>query len=210
MAAPKVVDRRIVFAFGAICVALLVGLIGAVVNYTGAINDITTTKNNEIQQKNSLIQNLTEQVGLCQVWLEGNQSLLEATIIEKGQYMSWLNGNITNYMQQIANLQNIIADLQAGSANLIILNLTIQDVRPPNGSNYLHVFSYVRNIGNSTAENSRLHITAHNSTGGMAIDGYALPVLTSIPRFTTVIIADDLAYVGEAITLITITPEWTT
>ena len=66
----KVVNRNIAIALGVICVVLIAGLTGAVINYTGIINDKDSqiqTLTNQIIDKNSQISNLTDIVQLRKV-----------------------------------------------------------------------------------------------------------------------------------------------
>jgi len=57
MSEKKVVSRNVAIALGIIIIIVLVGLVGAMVNYTSIINNKDTT----IQTKESQIQTLTNQ-----------------------------------------------------------------------------------------------------------------------------------------------------
>jgi cell division protein FtsL len=86
------------FAFGIICLILASSLIITVINYRAIIY----AKNNEIVTLEDENQNLTEEKGQLQSWLDANmtekdqlQSWLDANMTEKGQLQSWLDANMT-------------------------------------------------------------------------------------------------------------------
>jgi hypothetical protein len=74
MSEKKVVNRNIVIALGIICIILIVGLVGAIANYTLIING----KDNTISTKDSQISNLQNQNNDLQTWLEGNITLFNS------------------------------------------------------------------------------------------------------------------------------------
>lgn len=84
----KMVSRNVAIALGIISIVLLIGLVGAILNYTSIISG----KDNDISTKDSQIQTLTNQKNQTQIWLEGNKTLLNQT-------QTWLQGN-----NSIANL----------------------------------------------------------------------------------------------------------
>jgi hypothetical protein len=84
----KVVSRNVAIALGIISIVFLVGLVGAILNYTSIISG----KDNDISTRDSQIQTLTNQKNQLQTWLEGNKTLLNQT-------QTWLQGN-----NSIANL----------------------------------------------------------------------------------------------------------
>jgi predicted PurR-regulated permease PerM len=77
----KVVSRNVAIALVIISIVLLVGLVGAMLNYTSIIGG-----------KDSQTQTLTNQKNQLQTWLQGNKTLLNQT-------QTWLQGN-----NSIANL----------------------------------------------------------------------------------------------------------
>jgi len=103
MSEKKIVGRNVAIALGIIAIILLVGLVGAIANYTSIING----KDNTITTKDSQIQTLTNQKNQLQTWLDGNKTLLNQT-------QTWLNGNLTlinTLNAQITNLQDQIDSL---------------------------------------------------------------------------------------------------
>jgi chaperonin cofactor prefoldin len=138
MSEKKVVSRNVAIALGIIIIIVLVGLVGAIANYTSIIND-----------KDSQIQTLANQKNQLQTWLDGNKTALSQAMKLLNQTQTWLDGNITliNQMQtwldgnityynsqinsknsQIASLQNQISNLnsQINSLNTQITNLQNQ------------------------------------------------------------------------------------
>ena len=98
----KVVGRTVAIAIGIIAIVLLVGLVGAMADYTSIING-----------KDSTITTITNQNNQLNTWLSGNKTLLSQT-------QTWLSGNETlynNYVndhsytnEQYQNLQTQIAN----------------------------------------------------------------------------------------------------
>jgi DNA gyrase/topoisomerase IV subunit A len=132
MSEKKVVGRNVAIALGIVAIIILVGLVGAIANYTSIINgkdNTITTRNSEIANKNIQISNL-------QTWLDGNKTLLTQT-------QTWLTGNltlintlntqITNLQDQISGLNSQISSLNAEIADLenqiINLNTTIEELQ---------------------------------------------------------------------------------
>ena len=72
----KVVGRGVAVALGVICVILVAGLAGAVVNYTSIINMLNAT----LASKNEQIQLLTNQTSQLQTWLQGNITYYESQL----------------------------------------------------------------------------------------------------------------------------------
>jgi flagellar biosynthesis chaperone FliJ len=81
-------------------IVLLVGLVGAIADYTS----ITSGKDNTISSKDS-------QISEFQTWLSGNETLLSQT-------QTWLEGNITYYNSQISSLNSQITNLQNQKSQL--------------------------------------------------------------------------------------------
>jgi TolA-binding protein len=88
MSEKKVVSRNVAIALGIIIIIVLVGLVGAIANYTSIING----KDNTITTKDSQIQVLTNQKNQLQTWLDGNKTQLQGQI---EQLQKWLEGNMT-------------------------------------------------------------------------------------------------------------------
>lgn len=236
MSEKKVVSRNIAITLGIICIIFLVGLVGAVVNYTAMIN----SRDNTISTKDSQIQTLTNQKNQLQTCLDGNMTLLNTIIAERDHLQVWLDGNITYYNSligslnsQITSLQNQISSLnsQVSSLNaqiedlqdriaslqseintleapkLIKVNLRANDSRPWIGTPYLHVYGEICNVGTNTAYNCKLHVVAYQSGGVVALNTYIN--LGTIYGESWKSVDSNIYYNGDALTSWTITPEWT-
>jgi len=137
----KVASRTVAIALGIIAIILVVGLVGAMINYNltinGKDNTITTTTN----QKNhleTLLNGNTTLLNQTQTWLNENKTLLgqtqislngaDSTLSQTQKWLSgnktllsqtqnWLQGNITYYNSQITSLEKRLSenetDLQA-------------------------------------------------------------------------------------------------
>lgn len=125
----KVATRTLVIALGIICAVLVIGLVGAMANYTGIING----KDNTITADNTQMQTMTNRESQLQTWLNGNKTLLgqaqtwldgNKTLL--GQTQTWLNGNETSLQTEIATLNSTISSLKAQITGLQsqITNLT--------------------------------------------------------------------------------------
>jgi len=233
MSERKVVGRNVVIAVGIIAIILLVGLVGAIANYTSIINN----KDSTIQTKESQIQTLTNQKNQLQTWLDGNETLLNQTQIWLDgnktlltQTQTWLNGNltlintlntqITNLQDQISGLNSQISSLNAQitdlqnqidtlkAPKLIKVHLMSDDNRPWLGTPYLHVYGYICNVGTNTAYNSKIHVVAYQSGGVIAIDTYITRGTISGESWTSV--DSNIYYSGSELTGWTLTLEWTT
>jgi Flp pilus assembly protein TadG len=82
----KVVNKNVAVALGIIILVLLVGLVGAMLNYTSIING----KNSSISSLNSQISNLTSQKNQLETWLQGNNSIANLATSKL-----WANSNIS-------------------------------------------------------------------------------------------------------------------
>jgi chaperonin cofactor prefoldin len=222
MSEKKMIGRNVAIALGIVAIILLVGLVGAIANYTSIISG----KDNIITTKDSQIQTLTSQKNQLQTWLDGNETLLDQT-------QAWLDGNITYYNSQInslnsqiTSLQNQISSLnsQINSLNaqitdlenqidtlkapkLIKVHLMSDDNRPWLGTPYLHVYGYVCNVGTNIAYSSKIHVVAYQSGGVVAIDTYI--TLGTIYGELWTSVDSNIYYSGSALVSWTLTLEWT-
>jgi uncharacterized protein YoxC len=151
MSEKKVVGRNVVIAVGIIAIILLVGLAGAVMNYTSIIN----TKDSTIQSKDSQMQTLTSQKNQLQTWLDGNKTLLNQT-------QTWLNGNLTlidTLNTQITNLQDQISDLNSQISSLNVQITSLQSQIDSLNQTYL---DYVSTHSHSDSEYDTLQSAYNN------------------------------------------------
>ena len=150
----KVVGKNVAIALGIICIVLAVGLVGAIANYTSIIS----VKDNTIASNNSTINSKNSQIADKNNTISSLNTQIQTLTSQKNQTQTWLNGNVTS-------LNNLKAP------KLIAVNLQTDDIRPSNGTPYLHVYGEVCNVGTNSAYNSKLHVLATQS-GGVAIDTY--------------------------------------
>jgi hypothetical protein len=212
MSEKKVVARNVAIALGIALIVSLVGLVGAIANYTSIING----KDNTIASLNSQIQTLTTQKNQLQTWLDGNKTQLQQQIEQlqtwladnKTYYESEINGltiQIINQQATITNLQNQINTLEA--PKLIKVHLMSDDNRPWLGTPYLHVYGYVCNVGTNTAYSSKIHVVAYQSGGVVAIDTYI--TLGTIYGESWTSVDSNIYYSGSELVSWTLTLEWT-
>jgi hypothetical protein len=188
MSEKKVVSRSVAIALGIVAIIILVGLVGAIANYTSIISG----KDNSIVTKDSQIQTLTSQKNQTQTWLDGN--------------ITYYNSQINSLNAQITDLENQIDSLKA--PKLITVHLMSDDNRPWLGTPCLHVYGYVCNVGTNTAYNSKIHVVAYQSGSVVAIDTYIILGTRSGESWTSVDASP--TYGGGALTGWTLTLEWTT
>jgi hypothetical protein len=212
MSEKKVVARNVAIALGIALIVSLVGLVGAIANYTSIING----KDNTIASLNSQIQTLTTQKNQLQTWLDGNKTQLQQQI---EQLQTWLADNKTYYENEIndltiqiinqqatiTSLQNEINTLKA--PKLIKVNLRADDNRPWLQTPYLHVYGYVCNVGTFTAYSSKIHVVAYQSGGVVAIDTYI--TLGTIYGESWTSVDSNIYYSGSELVSWTLTLEWT-
>jgi hypothetical protein len=194
MSEKKVVARNVAIALGIALIVSLVGLVGAIANYTSIING----KDNTIASLNSQIQTLTTQKNQLQTWLTDNKTYYENEIND-------LTIQIINQQATITSLQNEINTLKA--PKLIKVNLRADDNRPWLQTPYLHVYGYVCNVGTFTAYSSKIHVVAYQSGGVVAIDTYI--TLGTIYGESWTSVDSNIYYSGSELVSWTLTLEWT-
>lgn len=82
MSEKKVVARRIVIAFGTICLVLLVVIVGAIANYTMIVND-----------KDNNIRILKNEKSQFQTWLDGNITHISGSLVKNFSYVVFKDGD---------------------------------------------------------------------------------------------------------------------
>ena len=112
MSEKKVVSRTIAIALGIICLILVVGLVGAVVNYTSILNEKNSTiatKDSQITSLNSQISSLQNQKNQLQKWLDANKT----AVISLTSQISQMNSKIIDLQSQLPGNQTLISQIQA-------------------------------------------------------------------------------------------------
>jgi hypothetical protein len=105
----------------------------------------------------------------------------------------------------IAALQDEIDSLRA--AKLISVNLKAEDNRSIVETPYVHVYGYVVNVGNNTADDAKIHVVLQQSGGVVAKDTYIN--LGSVGGESVVSVDTKVYYEGSAIVLASLVLEWT-
>jgi hypothetical protein len=230
----KMVRRSVAVALGIICIILVAGL--GVVLYMGysptATNSVSSLQD-KINQLQSWLDGNKTLLNQTQTWLEGNITNYNSQISDLQNEIASLNSTYNDYVashqhpnsdynslqstynnyvndhsytnEQYANLQSQIADLEA--PNLIEVNLKSDDNHPFLGTEYLHVYGEICNVGTNTAYNCKLHVVAYQSGGVVAFDTLILLGTISGKSWTSVDASK--TYSGSSLTSWTITPQWT-
>ena len=127
---------------------------------------------------------------------------------------SALVSSTSNYI----DLQNQMMDLQSRYDKLsndyqalkysqvIKINLEETDVRPYNGTPYLHVRSIVVNFGNDNAIDCRLHVILYQ---GRVVAKETDIILGSISGRNWVAVDEKVYYIGGPLSNFSVTPTWT-
>jgi len=190
MSEKKVVGRNVAIALGVITIILLIGLVGAVANYTSIINgkdNTIATKNSQITDKDSTISSLNSQV------------------TDKDNTISSLNTSYNNYM---ANHHHTDSEYDSMlTPYLVKVDLTASDNRPWLSTPYLRVHGYMCNVNQNWAYNCKLNVVAYQSGGVVAIDTYI--DLGMIVGESWTHVDSNVYYSGSGLISWTITPEWT-
>jgi hypothetical protein len=98
-----------------------------------------------------------------------------------------------------------IAALQA--AKLISVNLKAEDNRSIVETPFVHVYGYVVNVGNSTADDAKVHVVLQQSGGVIAKDTYI--DLGAISGESFVSVDTKVYYEGSEIVIASLVLEWT-
>jgi hypothetical protein len=132
MSEKKMVRRSVAVTLGMVCIVLVVvGSIGAVAYVMPMINDKDNaifSLNLKISQSNTNDTNLQDQISQLQVWLEGNETLLNQMETWFGDNITYYNSQISSLNSQIANLTNQLNSLMDGteaSLGIIVSNPSV-------------------------------------------------------------------------------------
>jgi hypothetical protein len=105
----------------------------------------------------------------------------------------------------IAALQDEIDSLKA--AKLVSMNLKAEDNRSIVQTPYVHVYGYVVNVGNNTADDAKIHVILQQSGNVVAKDTYI--DLGSVGGEAFVSVDTKVYYEGNEIALASLVLEWT-
>jgi hypothetical protein len=105
----------------------------------------------------------------------------------------------------IAALQDEVASLSA--AKLVSVNLKAEDNRSSVQTPFAHVYGYVVNFGNNTANDARVHVVLQQSGGVVANDSYIN--LGSVGGESVVSVDTKVYYEGSEISTASLVLEWT-
>ncbi|MEM2130665.1 MAG: hypothetical protein QXZ70_08725 [Candidatus Bathyarchaeia archaeon] len=119
---------------------------------------------------------------------------------------------IASLREQVAALQNATARLSAElnelrGAKLISVNLKAEDSGATSGTPYVHVSGYVVNVGNSTAENAKIHVILQQSGGAVLKEAYV--DLGSVAGWSFVSVDSKIYYdKGSNVVFVSMNLEW--
>ena len=182
MSEKKVVSRNVAVGVGVLCVVLVVAFVFSVVSYALMLKD-----------KDSLISSLNAQI----VALGGDPS--------QSPGVSDKDALIAALLDQLAEKNAEINSLKV--AKLVSVNLRAEDSRASGQAPYVHVSGYVVNVGNSTAEDAKIHVVLQQSGGVVAKDTYVN--LGSVDGEAVVNVDTKVYYEGSEIVIASMFLEWT-
>ena len=160
MGEKKVVGRNIAIIVGIICVILMIGLGGAIANYTKIINDKDNTTQTLTNQKNQLQTWLNDNITNYENQINSLNSQISSLEAEKKQLKDSLMFIQGKCFGQIHVLQSEVDTLRV--PKLISVNLRADDNRPLLQTPYLHVYGEVCNVGTNPAYNCKVNVVAYN------------------------------------------------
>jgi hypothetical protein len=131
---------------------------------------------------------------------------LNFSIITNYSEMNNKNNQIQTLNNQIVNLQTQLANGTLPAAKLIGVGMQYTDNRTDISAPFLEVTGYVCNVGTSTANNCRLHITALRNDNSNGIDSSANIESLVAGAYTKVNI--QFPYHGTPLTNFTSNLEW--
>ncbi len=212
----KGIGKNAALAMVIVCIILAVSLAGAVANYSLIVND----KNTKIASQNSQIDDLQNQLAALETQITAQNTQIQdqkRQSSEKQAQIANLTIQINELNSQIESLQNgnnqqtsQVSDLQSQLDNLKaprVINVGVGAYDQQGKS--LDVYGWLCNIGVNTAYNVRVHVVAYQAGGVIAIDTYIV-VQGIIASGEARQIDASVAYIGNALTSYTMTPEWTT
>jgi len=146
MSEKKVVGRKVAIALGIICVILVVGLAGVMVNYTRIINDKDTLYNNYVAAHSHSNEEYDNYV-----------STHHYTDSEYNNYVA--NHHYTD--SEYDSLQSQVNSLKA--AQLHEVNLKWDFNEPWLGGHYVHVYGVIFNSGTNAAYDVKINVLLYDS-----------------------------------------------
>jgi len=174
----KVVGRSVAIALGIACIILIAGVGGVMAFYTMQVNSLKVNHTYTDDQYNAM------------------QSNYQAA---ENNYTNYLNDHHytdEQYTQAIASKP----------AKLVEVDLKSDDSRPFLGTDSLHVYGYLCNVGGLTANNVKIHVVAYQSGGVVAINTDI--VLGSVAGEAWIKVDGSPTYSGSSLTSWTISETW--
>jgi hypothetical protein len=173
---------------GAVCIILVVCLIGVFAYYWMQVNTLNDEKNTLTATHQTYVST------------HGHiNSEYDNLDNYKGQLETWLAGNLTELNETIKQLR---------TPKLVKVNFGASDEKPWLSADYLRIYGVVLNVGSDAARNCKLHVVLYQSGGVVAKDTYIDLGTINGEGWTNV--NTNVYYEGSALTSWTITPQWTT
>jgi hypothetical protein len=145
------------------------------------------------------IEELENEINLLQIQLDS----LNETYNTYVTHHHFTDSEYNLLQSQLNSLNNELTTLK--EPKLIFVNLRGQDVRPSEGSPYLHTWGNICNVGTETAKNSTIYVVLYRN--GSVIKDLFID-LGSILGESWVKWDENIYYEGEALTKWSITQEW--
>ncbi len=155
-----------------------------------------------------------------EAWLSGNisqfearLSLLNSTYLAYKSSHSYTNSQYNSLQDQTDKLQtwldgnaSLVSNLKA--PDLVTIDMKYTDNRPTRQQYYVRVYGSVCNVGSNPAYNSKLHVIAYSKSTKVIETDIKLKTGT-IAGESGVSVDSTINYSGNAITSLTVIPEWT-
>lgn len=216
--AQKVIGKGVVIGLSAILVILVVSNVYVYASMQNQIGGLNTDKTNLTNQATSLNNQLTTLTTQKNALNTTYQNYLSTHGYTNTQYSS-LNTTYQNYKgshsytdSQYSTLNSQYNTVNAkyntlNAPKLSSLSVSMSDNRPLLQTPYLHVTGEVWNVGNSTAYNSKIHVTLYQ---GAVVAQDTDISLGSILAENKVSVDQQVFYSGSALTSWSYSLTWTT
>ena len=199
MKSKRVVGRSVAIALGIACIILIAGVGGVMAYYTMQVNSKDSTYNDYVathSHTDAQYNAATTDHSHTDEEYNAMQSNYQAA---ENNYTNYLNDHHytdEQYTQAIASKP----------AKLVEVDLKSDDSRPFLGTDSLHVYGYLCNVGGLTANNVKIHVVAYQSGGVVAINTDI--VLGSIAGEAWIKVDGSPTYSGSSLTSWTISETW--
>jgi hypothetical protein len=213
MSEKKVVSRNLAIVLGIIAVILLVGLVGAIANYTSIINNKDTTyktyastyshTNSEFNSLNASYYDYMGNYSHTNSEYNNYVANHHYTDSEYNSLLSSYNDYVANHHHTDEEYDSLtVASLT--TVGLSVTNFNHYWVWDP--SSHLTITGYIFNMGTDTAYNCKFHVKVWSSTNALLLD--TTVDLGSISGRSYIYKSTETPYTGSG-SYWSVIPEWT-